>query len=65
MSESVELEVEVLAVTGKAVLVKVDEEERWVPLSCVDLDETDVELEKGETGTLAVVAWFAKKEGLA
>jgi hypothetical protein len=61
---TVSLEVVVRAVTAKAVLVVVEDEEHWVPISCIDLDETDVELERGAKGTLGVSDWFAKKESL-
>jgi hypothetical protein len=46
------------------VLVVVEGEEHWVPISCIDLDETDVEFERGAKGTLGVSDWFAKKESL-
>jgi hypothetical protein len=63
---SVALEVTVLSLTDKAVRVQVEEtaDVHWVPISVVDLDETDVEFERGAKGTLAVAEWFAKKEGL-
>lgn len=63
---SVELEVTVLSLTEKALRVRVEEtaDVHWVPLSVVDLDSTNVELERGATGTLAVTEWFAEKEGL-
>ena len=62
----VEVEVEVLATTSKAVLVATADgtEEHWVPLSLVNVEDTDVELQKGERGTLSIAAWFAEKEGI-
>ena len=62
---STTLEVRVMALTEKAIKVQVEEtaEVHWVPLSVVDLDETSVDLQRGAEGTLAVVDWFAKKEG--
>ncbi len=65
MAEYVLLEdVEVKAVTAKAILVDVDGEEKWVPLSCLDLEETNVELQVQARGDIAVRRWFAEKEGL-
>ena len=57
---------EVKAVTGKAILVAIEdlEEEKWVPISCLELNETEIEFKAGAKGSIAVKAWFAKKEGL-
>lgn len=64
--------VTVKAVTAKAVLFLFEigdpsifavKPERWVPLSVIDLEETDVEFEKGATGTVAIAEWFCEKEG--
>lgn len=61
---SIELEVDVVNYTGKAILVDVDGREVWIPISCIDLDNTDVEFKRGAFGMLAVEDWFAEKEGL-
>jgi len=68
MAEFVLLEdVEVKAVTGKAILVLVEdlEEEKWIPISCLELTETEIEFKAGAKGTVAVKGWFARKEGLS
>lgn len=59
-------DVTVKALTAKAVLVLLEDTggEQWIPLSCVDLDETNVNLERGASGEMAIKSWFAKKEGL-
>lgn len=45
MSEPVILEnVRIKAVTSKALLVQYEDDEQWIPLSQVELDETDVDL---------------------
>lgn len=64
--EYIELEVEVVHVTAKAVLVKCEDldEEKWIPLSCITWEGGDVEMEKGEKGTLHVAKWFAEREGM-
>lgn len=66
MADFVLLEdVEIKAVTAKAILVVVEDEEKWVPLSCLDLDETNVEFKREARGDIAVKRWFAEKEGLS
>lgn len=63
---SVAFDVTVLALTDLAVRVQVDETAgvHWVPMSVVDLDATEVDLDRGAKGTLAVASWWAEKEGL-
>lgn len=66
--EAVELEVTVRAKTAKAIMISceaADVDEQWIPLSCVTWEKGDVELKRGETGTLHVAKWFAKREGLS
>lgn len=64
--EPLEVEVIIKALTAKAILVELESgDEQWVPLSCVDLNATNVQLERGAEGTLAIARWFAVKEGLA
>ena len=68
MAEFVLLEdAEIKAVTAKAILVVVEDlgEEKWIPISCLELTETEIEFKAQAKGTVAVKAWFAKKEGLA
>lgn len=50
---------EILHETAKAMLVKIDENQFWIPLSQIDKDESD-----WDAGVLMVSEWFAKKEGL-
>lgn len=66
MAEPVVLDdVVVKAVTEKALLVEYDDEEVWIPVSQIVLEETDVEFERGATGTLAITQWIAKEKGLS
>lgn len=60
-------DVRIEAITAKAVLLVIEEgtREQWVPLSCIDLDETDIDLEKGAEGTVAVAEWFCNKEEMS
>ena len=65
MAEPVLLDdVEVKAVTEKALLVEYEEEEYWIPLSQVELEETEVKFDRGARGTLAITKWIAKEKGL-
>lgn len=54
---------EIKAETAKAMLLVIDGEEHWVPLSQIaDADDYS----KGDTDIeVAVTEWFAMKEGLA
>jgi len=47
--------------TAKALLVEVEGEERWVPKSCIH-DDSEV-WKEGDEGTLALMGWFAEKDG--
>lgn len=51
-----------LRATEKAILVNVDGEELWIPLSQVD-DDSEVYSE-GDEGTLIITAWIARQKGL-
>ena len=48
--------------SGKAICIKVDGEDCWIPKSQCD-DAWDG-LERGDPITLEVATWFAEKEGL-
>jgi len=66
MAEPVLLvDVEVKVVTEKALFVKYEDEEYWIPISQVVTDATDVDFERGATGTLAVTKWIADQKGLS
>lgn len=52
-----------VAATNAAILCAIGEEEKWIPQSQVH-DDSEV-YEKGHTGKLVILAWFARKEGLA
>lgn len=51
-----------LAQTGAAILVLVENEEVWIPLSQVG-EDSEVR-EKDDTGDLVITKWIAKKKGL-
>lgn len=62
----------VKAITGKAVLFQFDigdpsifavKPERWMPISCIDLDDSTFDFKKGSTGDVAIAMWFCEKEG--
>lgn len=58
--------VEVVAVTGKALLVRIpdaDDREEWIPLSQIDLDETTV-IKQGDVGTITMTEWIAQQKDL-
>jgi hypothetical protein len=48
--------------TERAILVEIEGEDHWIPLSQVD-DDSEV-YKSGDQGTLVVSHWFAVKEGL-
>ena len=53
-------------ITNSAVLVKIDEDEQWIPLSVLDHDSIAL-IESPHWGYvrgLEVAVWFAEKEGL-
>jgi hypothetical protein len=53
-----------LHATEKAVLLDIDGEEIWVPLSVLNgPDDVDC-YERGDEGDFDIAGWFAKKEGL-
>jgi hypothetical protein len=56
-----EVEVEVMHVTEKAMLLKIAGDEHWVPRS--QIEEPEVE-EKGDVGTVLLSKWIAGKLGL-
>lgn len=53
----------VIAQTAKAVLVRIDEDEHWVPRSVTE-DHCRGVARGGGAGTLMVEQWFLEKEGL-
>jgi hypothetical protein len=57
-------EVVVKVVTEKALLVEYEGEEHWIPISQIVLEETDVEMERGATGSLAITPWIAEQKKL-
>jgi hypothetical protein len=66
---SVELQVEVLAVSDNSIKVQVDDVEDpvWLPKSEIDQDSSDIDpyaCEKGDHGTLYIPEWLATNEGL-
>lgn len=64
MTEYVELEVEIVTSTDKAVLVRTEDgEEKWIPWSQIEDNGEDFK-EKGLIVTMYVSEWFCKNEGL-
>ncbi len=64
--ERVTLNVEVLRVTDRAILVSTDDadDDIWIPKSQIDEDASEVKLEEGESGVLAISQWIAEQKGL-
>jgi hypothetical protein len=62
-AEYIHLEVEeVVASTAKALLLRIDGDEVWVPRFVIADDE---DYERGDKGaTISVLEWWAKKEGI-
>lgn len=58
-------DVRVVALTDMAVLIDFGDDETWVPLSVIDLDDTSFELERESEGNVAIAEWFATKKGLS
>jgi hypothetical protein len=66
---TVELEVEVLAVSENSIKVQVAdvEEPVWLPKSEIDGDASELDpyaCEKGDSGTIHIPEWLATNEGL-
>lgn len=62
-AESIEIDdVTVEAETDLALLCIIDDKQRWIPKSVVH-EDSEVQSE-GDTGTMAIMRWFAEKEGL-
>lgn len=57
-------EVEVKAVSAKALLVEYEGEEHWIPVSQIDLPLTNVKFVKGAKGRLEITEWIAKEKGI-
>lgn len=55
----------VAAATGKALLINIENEERWVPISVIHDNSEVFDNEDNSEGTLVVKAWWAEKEGLS
>ena len=49
--------------TDKAVLIEFDDEEVWIPWSCVE--DNDEDFKVGYKGKMYVAEWWAEKEGWA
>ena len=52
----------ILKKTGGAVLIEVDDEEHWVPWSCVEDNGEDFRV--GTRGTIYISEWIAEREGI-
>ena len=50
--------------TGKALLVVIEGEEKWIPQSVIHPDSEVFDADENSTGTLIVKRWWAEKEGL-
>lgn len=57
-------DVEIKAVTDKAVLIDFGEEEHWVPLSQIADSDSD-EYQAGDVADVSITDWFCEKEGLS
>ena len=50
--------------TGKALLVLIEGEEKWIPQSVIHADSEVYDDNEHSEGTLIVKRWWAEKEGL-
>lgn len=55
-------DVSVVKETDLALLVKIDDEEHWIPKSQI-VDESEI-WKMGQTGKLCITDWFAEQAGL-
>ena len=63
MTEQVEIYVNnVVAATDKAALCQIDEEEVWIPWSCID-EGSEIQ-KKGDKGLMWIPGWLAQEKGL-
>lgn len=56
-------EVECRKVTGTSMLVIVEDEEYWLPLSQIDEEASEIR-KKGDIGRLCLTEWIAEIKGL-
>ena len=54
-------EVEIIASTDKAALLRIHGEDQWVPWSLIGADSIERD---GDVGTVFIAKWFAEREGL-
>ena len=54
------VEVEIETQTDKAVLIYWDEEQHWIPWSCIE--ENGEDFTNGYTGSMFVKTWFYERE---
>lgn len=50
--------------TAKAILIDIDGQKEWFPLSQVDVHDDPEELEPGDEITILVPVWLLRKRGL-
>lgn len=62
--DMVEVEARVIAKTDMALLVEVDGEEVWIPLSQIDEDASDLGegSKRGDRGLLVIPEWLAEEK---
>lgn len=58
-----EAKVKRVAASGKALLVEIEGEDHWIPVSQIT-DDSEVWRE-GDSGTLVITEWIAAQKGLA
>ena len=63
-NEYIPVECIVKLMTQRALLLIIDGEERWVPMSCVHEDDL-ADIDVGVISEVNIAAWFADKEGIA
>ena len=49
--------------TDRALLVTIDGDDHWIPLSQVDVDSEVYDDDANREGTLVITHWFAEKRG--
>jgi len=59
--EAIEVE-ECVRVTGKAALLRIDDEEHWIPFS--NIEDNGDELDEEFSGTLWLTTWICDQRGI-
>lgn len=68
MASNVIFDAKYLHETEKAILVEIEGQQLWIPLSQIDASSEICDgcgMKRGEAGTIVMTAWIARQKGLA